>query len=338
VDPALATKDTEPALTHYLFLGKKLVAHNGSIAISTPLTTRFKGAIPAADLRTAVTTVEFAERIKLEPNGSNVRFTAGKCTLDLPALPTARYPFNMPDEPQNATSMADEFFEAIKDCLQSVAEAKARCPEEQGITLINANGSAHLYATDAKTITHVKLPRWPDLPDRVILTAEFCRAMGTLKDRLPKDEESVLCLDQQGAMYMAGEDVLFGKVLASQRPLDFERIRAHHLPPDFPRGMVEISDRLKAAIRLAADIVEVKGDHVKSTIKCRRGTATFGVASNAGTLQDNIELRGHPDVDISVRATLLLRGYDRYQTIRLGTKSVVLAKPDSIYMVSAAQR
>jgi hypothetical protein len=258
--------------------------------------------------------------------------------LDLPILPVASYPFDMPDEPENATSMADEFFEAIRDCLGSVDETKARCPEEQGVTLINKNGGAHLYATDAKTITHVKLPRWPDLPDRVILTAEFCRAMLALKDRLPKDEPSILCLDQRGAMYIAGEDVLFGKVLASQRPVNFERIREQHLPPDFPDGMVEISDRLKAAIRLAAEIVEVKGDHVKSTIRCRDGTASFGSASNAGTLQDNIKLRGHPDVDISVRATLLLRGYDRYQKIRLGTKSVVLAKPDSIYMVSTAQR
>jgi hypothetical protein len=302
------------------------------------LQTRFKGAIPGGALRTAVATVEFADSITLEPNGSNVHFAADDCTLDLPALPVESYPFNMPEEPQHETAVTKEFVEAIKDCLQSCNETKARCPEEQGITLIPKN-DLHLYATDAKTITHVSLSNvYVELTDNpIILTAEFCRAMLTMVERLPDGEEAMLCLDQQGALLKAGEDILFGRVLTSQRPINFERIRDQHLPADFPRGMVEISPRLKAAIRLAAEILEVKGDHVKSTIKCHRGIATFGSTSNAGTLSDSIDLHGHPDVDVSVRATLLLRGYDRYETIRLGKKSVVLAKTDAIYMVSAAQ-
>jgi hypothetical protein len=239
----------------------------------------------------------------------------------------------MPALPRSGITTDADFHEAIEACLQSVPTGDIESPEEQGITFIPNGRSLDLYATDRKTITRSKLPAMAGLTRRVVLSGEFCEAMQALD--LPEGTDSKFYLMDNAAMYTAGDTVLHGLLVIPEQPLDFNDAVRRHLPRGFPNGMVDITEQLKIATTLAADIAETGGEDVASTIQCTNGFAKFTVSSNTSNVNDKVKLRGHPDVEVTLRATLVKRGLGRYDKILFTNNSAVLARGDSIYVVAS---
>jgi hypothetical protein len=353
VEPAVLTHPryaaNEPALTHFFFTGTHVVAIDGSIAISTPRRTKFTGGIPAIQLtkllinsRAPVVDLQARSVVRHAPivdmdgrhpvleDHHDVLVRLGKAVVVLPMLVPDTY--RRPAMPKQSALIDAQFLAAVAHCTHSMNPENARCTEGQGISFIRDDSVLYLYSTDANTISRAVLKPGPAVfKQRVILTAEFCQQMLRLAKRA---RVSRLGLTRDYAILAADDMVLYGKLLTSARPVDFERILQEHLPRDYAATMIAIPPKLKTMTGRIA-LVEAKGDHVRTQITCKDGTVRFATSSNAGEVVDSAKLPGHPDIEVSVRATLLRRGCLIADKILFSEKSVVMAKADALYLVAA---
>lgn len=108
--PALATKETIPAFTHFRFDGETVTASAGDVAIITACELPIDGCLPGRLLLDFLSASRLSAKaeISIEQDDTRAVFKVGRARLTLDILPDEEFPFEPPDEPEDVWIEVDE--------------------------------------------------------------------------------------------------------------------------------------------------------------------------------------------------------------------------------------
>lgn len=337
VAPALSDKELIPVLTHFWFQGDTVMAFNDQIAIETNLKTNFTGAVPGKTLMDLLEASR-AERVKFELKQDNLHVTAARTKIDLRVLPTSDFVFEMPKVAENeGLTGSPLFLPAIEACMQSISNDTS-IPDQLGLTIIPNGKTLDLFATNNATLSYAKVKVKTDLPGRIILSKPFCQQFL----QVARTEKFRLLVDADCVMVVTKDVKLFGRLIDSGDPLDFDSILDEHLPKGKRPQMYEMPSNLKYVLQRALIIAEAKMHETKSLIKMQGGKMIVESKSSRGEMTDSVmdekkKLHGHPDISVRLSPRLLRDGLDRYDRLLVTkTCAVMTHGEDMVYLVSAS--
>jgi DNA polymerase III sliding clamp (beta) subunit (PCNA family) len=359
VAPALSDKELIPVLTHFWFQGNTVMAFNDQIAIQTRLKTDFTGAVPGKVLLELLGASRSTE-VKFTLTDDNLLVALGhhskktgkfvvNTKIDLKVLPVEDFIHTMPPvKPDAGIKGTQEFLPAIECCMQSISNDTS-IPDQLGLTLIPNGKDLYLYATNNQTLSHAKVKAKTDLPGRVILSKPFCEQLIALT----QDRDFRLIVATDHAMVVVPDHAtLFGRLVSSEHPLDFNEIMEAHLPDGKGLQMITLPDNLEYVLKRALVITDTKMEETKSLITVKDGRMTVISKSPLGELKDNVAenkkkydennklieqtpIKDHPDISVRLNPRLLKAGYGRYDKLLVTESCAVMVKDDTVYLVSA---
>lgn len=345
VAPALSANNLVPVLSHFWFAEDTLMAYNDQIAIATKLKSNFAGAIPGATLMSLLGVskakeVEFfigeADGKKLPEGQLLVKAASSK--LKLPFMDTkATQIFAMPKPDKGAALLVDmkAFLEAIDACMRSLKEDTSM-PDSLGITLEFDGESTKFYATNDATISYAYVKnKTRDLPEvsRLVLSGNFCRQMLALSKL---HDSCHIEIHDDYSLFQCGDNILFGRLVDVQRPLDFDAVIDQSFPPELEKSLVAIPSKLQLILERAVIITESKTERSRTDIAVKDGIAKFFSKSEKGEVRDSVQLPDHPDVEVSIDPRLFKNGWGFFDQILLTDKCLIMTKGTSLYLVSAS--
>lgn len=280
VEPAVAAKMTIPILGHLWFTGRQVMAYNDGIAISASMRTDFKAAVPpllAKLLRASMAQeVDFALK---DTGGLQVKAAASKMTV--PIYPPANFEtiFKMPVLKESDTSKKivesgrhmEDFIAAMGYALRCVMEDNATVPEQLGVTLLPAGtDKISIYSTNEKALFAAKFKCLNPLKTRLTLSAEFVKQMLSLSR---KADSCALYIFDNSALFKAGIYTLFGKLIFSERPLDFDGVLKANFPDkDKKPKLSKVPEKMRLVLERSTIVLGDKGD---AEITTNNGKAFF---------------------------------------------------------------
>jgi hypothetical protein len=337
VQPALSTKDAIPILTMFWFTGKQVLAFNDGIAISTKLETEWKAAVPGVLIKLLQASLASDLDITLQRD-RELFIKAAAAKIKLPILPAEDFVFTMPalaktETPSISGDNIWPFLDAVTFAVQCVA-SEASVPEQLGVNLLaKSKDSASVYATNEKSLFYTKVKTDKALPKRVILSEEFCKQMLTLYHT---DVPATLYIREDSAIFKTGDVTLFGKLIHSENPLDFDGVLDRHFP-DLTKNpkLSDVPSKMKMIIDRAC-IIMGNGGNTEAMVK--EGTIHFrshdprtdrGVADvmKIGAEQKDLIIKFSP----SLAKIALDAGLDR---IRLTKNCVIFNRGELVFLVT----
>ena len=308
VAPALASSEFVPVMTHFWFTGKHVIAYDDTVGISVPLRTDFKGAVPGAILLNLLKNSRGGPaKFKPDTDGSEVTIHVGTkpkvSKFRLALLPPEEFLFNFPKKLGKVSIVKKEFLKAIEWCLASVGDDTST-PDQLGVTLVFGKDSVELYSTNDATLScAVWKGKCRAATARVILPASFCRLLSGSADKsigISFSEDGVLAdLGKSGVR-------IFGRLVHSEKPINFKEILEEHYTKKTARKLVGIPDRMRGAIERAMVITESYADPGFTKISIERGRGSFVSTTSRGVVRDVVKFgTKHPDSEIMVDPKLL---------------------------------
>jgi DNA polymerase III sliding clamp (beta) subunit (PCNA family) len=335
VSPALASGNLIPIMRHFWFTGSHLMAYNDQIAIATPFETEFKGAV-LGDTIVNLLKASGAKDVKVEPDDNgNLSIKAASARLRLPLLPPEDFIFKMPALPKSDSIMLpgerEAFLEALEMGLMCVSTDTSK-PDQLGVTIIPSDGKLLFGATNfaSMVFVHMKSKAAPHLKERVILPTAFVQQI----IKLAKDNDAALFIMADHALFTDGETTVFGRLIESDDPVNFERLANENLPANHKKIAVPIPNNLRLILDRAVIVCDATMNQHKTQISVADGRALFYSKSERGEVKDEIKA----DVDdldaIMVEPKLLRNACDRFDDYILSDKCVALLRPDMLYLVA----
>lgn len=361
VAPALSTNNLIPVLQHFWFTGKRVMAYNDQIAISTPLQTDFKGAVPGAILMDILRTISAHEVRKgkdgketrpilfeVEDSTLHIKVSGRRGDYKLGLLPPSSFEplFQMPPFKEGMVTDQKVFLAGIRNCNRSVSNDTS-VPEQLGITVVVGDKEFDLYSTSNETLSHSKAPmqQKPKFK-RVILSGPFCKQVAELAGKADKTEISI---HSDHSLFKADDTMLFGRLIAPHESadLDFKGILEHHLPRNYEDNVWGIPERMKNIIDRACIISSATIDQTRTKVTLNGSDyLRFYSKSTRGEAQDDLNLKTvrptgkQGEVTIHLDPELLKAGLEGYQRILFTDDCVILTdeKHKHLYLVGASKR
>lgn len=336
VAPALSSIDLVPVLQHFWFKDDKLLCYNDQIAIQTPLKSGFSGAVPAT--LSSLLSASRAKDVEFSTDNNVLLVKAASSKFKLPYLDEkVTEIFTMPEPSQDQLPVdLSVFLAAIESCTRSLKEDTS-IPDSLGITIAYNDKGLDLYATNDHTISYARVKTKQELKDfRVVISGEFCRQMLNLAKA---DGTKHLELNDSYSLFKCGNNVLFGKLVDVQRPLDFDAVIDSSFPPAAEKNLVQIPSKLELILDRAIVITDSKQDRSKTDITVKDSIAKFFSQSvDRGEVYDQMQVeQNHPDISISIDPRLFKAGLGAYDKFTLTKTCLVMSKGSSLYLVSASQ-
>jgi len=339
VAPALSDRELIPVLTHFWFRGDRVMAFNDQIAIETGLKTNFTGAVPGRLL------LEFlgmskAAKASFTLTDDNLEVKLSRAKMTLKTLPIEEFIFKIPKhDKEGGIKGSDKFVPAIECCMQSISNDTS-IPDQLGMTIVPNGKDLYMYATDNHTLSHAKVRVETTLPGRVILSKPFCEQLV----ELTKNKEPFRLIVQEDcalAVIDGGRTHLFGRLIDSSHPLDFDEILDQHLAEGAKKKMVMMPKSLKQVLQRALLITDTKMEETKSLITMKKGQMIVHSKSALGELEDKVYdekdwMVKHPDVSVRLNPRLLKVGHELYEKLLVTDSCAVMTKGDMVYLVSAS--
>jgi DNA polymerase III sliding clamp (beta) subunit (PCNA family) len=334
VSPALANHDIIPILNHIWLTGSSMMAYNDAIAISTRLKTDFECAIQGNTFTSLVKTLR-AEEVNLTEEKDNLRLKAGGVNITFPTMPPSSFIFEMPRPAKDTVGLPEAFFDGIELCLQSAGTDPSK-PEQLGVTLVKAEKFVALFGTNDLTFTYVPLTLKDALPikDRVTLSTEFCKQAV----KIAKDKTSKIEINDEYSLLASGNVTLFGKLIETDRPIEFHKIINHNVPQDLKKAAITIPTRLKEMVERAIIISDVASEKNYTTITVTDDRLRMETKSQLrGEMMDSMKLKEHhPEVTLKIDCRNIKSGIDIYDKMLITNKCMILTNArGAIYMVAA---
>lgn len=334
--PALSSTDLVPVLQHFWFQQDTLTCYNDQIGIQTSLKSGFTGAIPSTLI--SLLSASRAKDVEFDyQKDGTLTVKAASSRFKLPYLTEKSMDiFTMP-EPTNEKLPVDmnAFLDAIESCSRSLKEDTSM-PDSLGITLAYNNKAIDLYATNDSTISTARVKTKQELKDfRVVISGEFCRQMLSLSKL---DGSKALEIHDDYSLFTCGDNILFGRLVDVQRPLDFESVIDTSFPVEAEKQLVAVPSKLELILDRAVVITESKQDRPKTTISIKGGIAKFfSQSTDKGEVHDTCQLeQNQPDVEVSIDPRLFRAGFGAYDKMLLTEQCLVMSKGSSLYLVSAS--
>lgn len=309
VAPALARSEFVPIMTHFWFTGTHVIAYDDTVGISLPLKTDFRGAVPGSILLNLLKNsrgklVEF----KTDTKESKVFIHVGKkksskSKFKLALLPPEEFLFKFPKKLGKVSVVTDKFVEAIDWCLSSVGDDTST-PDQLGVTLVFGKDRVELYSTNDATLCHaVWKGKCRAVTARLILSTAFCRLLSATASKridISFSEDGVLAdLGKSGIR-------IFGRLVNSDRPLDFNEVMEQHYTKKIASKLVTIPDRMMGIIDRAMVVTESYNDPGFTKISIESSKGSFISTTSRGVVRDVVKFKiKHPDSEIIVDPKLL---------------------------------
>jgi DNA polymerase III sliding clamp (beta) subunit (PCNA family) len=340
VAPALSKTDMVPTLKHFWFRGDSLMAYNDFIGTSVELKTEFIGAVPATLLQ--MLKASKAKDTEFDTDGEMLVVKAASSKFKFPTLGKDSFIFDMPKPKSKAVLKVntEQFLKGIKDCLYSVGDDMLT-PDQVGITLLMDGDDLCLFAINGATMTCVRTKCGEvTFKDRVILPADFCRELLRIEDLVKEDLHIEIHDDH--VLAVCGDVTLFGKLVESDKPLDFLKVMSDHFPSEMKKKMVPIPTKLELMLDRALIITDGTDDG-KTAVTVKRDGADckmyFSSTSTRGEVHDTVLVgKQHPEVKIVVKAKWLKIGYGRFTDMIVTDKCVAMSGERSLYLVALVGR
>lgn len=338
--PALAQNELVPVMQRFWFTGQKIIAFNDQIAIWRECETEFKGSVPGYFLDLVKATNSTRIEIEAQDNYISVKGDGRLIKLELqPPEQFREFTRGLPNQPRRNVSLKEHrntLVRAFECCLQSVS-TDTSLPEHLGITCSNKqNGDTTFYATNGKTIAFadVKIDGWPLHEQQVILPTQFCTQLIALIKQTEHDFWVNVTDDY--ALLETKEATLFGRLLASDRPLDFESIIERHWPKK--SKFVSIPDDFASVINRATIITDSKLTRARTAISVNNRRVELHSKSDRGEVRDQMTLGAdHPNVATTVNPQFIKDGIESYSEISISRDCCILRTDDKnhVYMIAA---
>lgn len=332
VSPGLSNNDLIPILSHVWFTGSSLMAYNDQIAVSVPLKTDFKGAVPGSTLIDLIKNSR-AKDIEFIAAESELTIKAASSRFKLGMLPDEAFNiFDMPKASKGALTPPALFFDAIASCMQSVGSDPST-PEQLGVTLIPDDKDLELYSTNNATITYTKITLPLGKPTRVTLSADFCKQMVSIA----KSEKNVKVEihDDYSLLTTPKGISLFGRLIEIDKPLDFAGIMENNIPDDAKKIAVDIPSKLRLMIERAIIITNSTSERSQTAITITDGKMRFLSKSSRGEVIDTVLIGDkQPDVSLDLDCKHLKPVFDAYDKMLITDRCFIMLKGQSIYMVA----
>jgi DNA polymerase III sliding clamp (beta) subunit (PCNA family) len=342
VEPALSDQNLIPVLQHFWFTGQNLVAYNDQIAISVPCLTEFAAAVPG-DTLLSMLKASLARNVELTLDDKGVlHITLSAAKLKLPTLPAESFIFDMPEFPDTKSlpggNTRELFIRALDECLMSVSNDTS-IPDQLGVTVIPKDKTLLLFSTNFSTLTHARLEvnGVTSLKQRIILSRPFVQQFVKLAEATG-EEDIHLVLRKDHALASFGDVQLFGRLIASEHPINYEKLMQDHLPENYEKMLIDIPPKLKLILQRAIIVSDNKVDQQKTKITLKDGTIKFFSRSDKGEVDDTLPAtKGQKEVSLQVEPGLMLKGVEEFDQYLLHEKSVVMTKAGVLYMVAASE-
>lgn len=334
VQPALSVNPIVPMLCNFWFTGDQLLAYNDQIALSVPMRTQFKGAVSKKLLELLEASHFEDMELVAEDNALMVKRTNGKTAIKL-AMMAPEFLFTMP-RPGRSLSHTASLVRAIDHCLMSVGTDTSK-PEYLGVTVVPGETRFDVYSTDGNTISRAGAKKDSGgAPPRSILPGEFCRQLvalfGSLEDDQPCSFEIGQRAEEQYALFAIEDTILYGRVIATNSPLNFPAVLAN-LIPSRVEDLVAIPEQFDGAVERACIVCDTDRGH--TTISVADGKMQLRSQSEGeADVEDVLSVaRNHPTVSIKVEPKLLKRA-SAFESFLIRDMCVVMAKGSRLYLIA----
>lgn len=347
VDPAVASNDLIPVLTHYWFTGKAVMAYNDVVAISVPYKSDFKGAIRGSLLSGVLSKYAGAD-VTLTPEEGNVLIKSGRSKMRVPLLPTDAFLFTFPKvDPDGATlsltrKSKHALVRALDICLQALSRRVSE-PQRLGVTVIPSKEKLKFYSTDSVTLSAATLTsKDHKFTGHVTLSKSFCEI--TLKLLQRTDVESALLwIDKEYAIMKFDDDViLYGRLVDDPNPPKFADIVESYMPKRTENALASIPKELNVALDRAYLVVHKALEPV-TRVKVLDGDGDKMVLriiskSEHGDVTESIEMGAHPEVNVKIDLARFREcDLTKFDKIMFDPKCIVLASGSDMYHLIAVQ-
>lgn len=335
VAPALSSNDLVPILSHLCFNKTHVFAFNEQIGLVAPCKTDFDGAVPGRLMLALLSASKSKEvEFNIGANELIVKSKGSSSRMKLPMLEKKRFVWEPPKLAQATLSVHTKpFLKAISCCLRSVS-IDTTVPDQLGVTLIADDNTLLMFATDNATMSHaeLKLSR-PAKFDRVILSGAFCQQLLAIAD--PDKKLHLEIYKDHALVAGAGGTILFGKLVHSERPINFEKRFETHFPDNMRKSLVSVPTKLELILERACIVSAANGEPVTTEIEVKSGVATFKTLAKVTEVRDSMQVeKQQKDTFIAVNPKLLKNGYGSFSRMMIQDKCIIMADDGVAYLVA----
>lgn len=342
--PALAASNLLPIMSHVWFTGSQIMAFNDRIALSVPMKTSVKGAVPGKVLNGLLTSSTVKEA-DLEMKEDTLRLRVGNMRIKLATMPAAEFTglFKIPKPHEKAVVPMDigRLVVAGRGCLRSIS-SKVTSTELDSVTVVIDGDEAILYASDINTLStdRVKLTAKAG-KGRYMVPSEFFKVMAGL----PADAlEGRLELHDEYVMYNFGmtfgegsEDChLWARCYTMENAPSFESTIQTNFSSTNRKKMVKVPDMLETLLDRAILMMKT-GGKTYSEFEVRDGSLWITTEQIVGELRDAVKLPGHSNVMTRFDPREIRTGIKEFSTLLLTSRCAIMASGDAVYLVAASE-
>jgi DNA polymerase III sliding clamp (beta) subunit (PCNA family) len=325
--------DIVPILTHIWFTGSRVVAFNDKIAISAPFQSEFKGAIPGP-LTINLLKASGALDVEFATKGNSLTIKGASMDLRLAMLPAEDFSslFTMPKPLGTSPKLSAPFLAAVEGCLRSVS-ADTSAPDYMGVTLIPRKDRVELFSTNDNTLSYATVKAKDLLSSRAILSTPFCEQL----IKLTKDEDARLEINtsKKYALACIGDVLLFGKLIESDKPFDYDSILDKHFPEGVEKKFVPMPTKMEQVLTRAVILTDAERTPTQVTVKNGKRMDFYCRSDLHGhEMHDYIDIK-HPSVDVMLDAKLLALGFGSFEEMLITDRCAIMAKGEQYYFVAS---
>jgi DNA polymerase III sliding clamp (beta) subunit (PCNA family) len=336
VAPALATGDLIPILTHFWFTGTHVLGYNDHVALMTPCKTDFVAAVPGMTLLNVLKASK-APDVEFKMHDGELTVKLASATARLQTMPRKQYEahFKMPEKGESHIKVDGKLLKAALTCCLRSVSIDTTIPDQLGVTILPTKNNLLFYSTDNATLSHARIPYKDggDMPERAILSAHFCREALSLIET--KKAPHIEVHDKYALFFAADGTSLFGKLIKSEKPLDFANSLEHHYPKGSREKLVTMPTKLELVVDRACVVLNTGMGRVHTDIVVRGGKATFSTKSKSIEMDDMLAPLDQADVKLRVNPKLLKNGMGSFDKMLILPRCFVMASNELLYVISA---
>lgn len=312
VEPALSDNNLVPVFTCFMFKEKSIEAYNdnlGIVAKNTFGTEQFaKNSQFAVGGKTLLGLLQnnHADEVDFQVTDENVIMKAGKSVVKLPYFPEKEFLFEEPNE-KWAASMAinDHLLMGIETCLNTACTDLTK-PAFLGVCFNIDHDPDHpleLFSTDGDAITRYTVNTTGKGKGVFTVPNAFCSALIKIATETDVREGKLQLSGNWARATLANGFVVYGRIIINEKPLDHQLVIDQSLKGKQP--FVPLPLGLNDALARARVLADPESSKTVMTVE--GGKLRLVTTTHMGDLKDELNIRGHGDVEATVHASLVQR-------------------------------
>jgi DNA polymerase III sliding clamp (beta) subunit (PCNA family) len=299
VQPALSTNNLVPVFSCFMFGKSTISAYNDSLGIVA------KGSVGTEPFATPGVTLlgllqnSHAEEVDFELTKEYVIAKTGKSVFKLPY--ETKFLFTQPKESWDATiEINPDVLKGVEICLTTSSKDQAQ-PAIMGVCF-NFD-STKLFSCDGDAITRYSPTVNMLGKGSYTIPNAFCDALLKITAETGVTEGELEVSRDWAAAHLNNGFHLYGRMIVNDKPLDHQKLIDSTLQGKQP--FVPLPLGLNEALARARVLADIETKVTNMTIK--DGVIQLWTSTHMGDIKDTVKIKGHPDVEALVHASLVAR-------------------------------